>query len=216
MDKSTTLGRYKALMTILLLGPATPMLFQGQEFLSSAPFTYFAHHEPELAAAVAKGRRESLTKFRSMNNAALLDALPLPHDVANFEQCKLDMSERTRNADFYGMVEFLLKLRREDAIFSKPESYQVDGAVLAPEAFVLRFSAEDEVRLITINLGADLHLAPCPEPLLACPINTKWDQIFSTEAPCFGGSGAPVVCDFGQEYLPAHSAAVLASIRTEH
>ena len=27
---------------VLLLGPATPMLFQGQEFASPTPFLYFA------------------------------------------------------------------------------------------------------------------------------------------------------------------------------
>ena len=32
-------GNYKALSCLFLLGPNTPMLFQGQEFASSAPFT---------------------------------------------------------------------------------------------------------------------------------------------------------------------------------
>src|SRR5207302_390145 len=56
-------GKYRALTALTLLGPATPLLFQGQEFGSSAPFLYFADHEPGLAGAVRKGRREFLSQF---------------------------------------------------------------------------------------------------------------------------------------------------------
>ena len=37
---------------LLLLGPWTPMLFQGQEFAASSPFNYFADHNSELAPLV--------------------------------------------------------------------------------------------------------------------------------------------------------------------
>ena len=46
-----------------MLGPATPMLFQGQEFGSSSPFFFFADHHPELARLVSKGRREFMSQF---------------------------------------------------------------------------------------------------------------------------------------------------------
>ena len=44
-----------AMTAFLLLQPQTPLLFQGQEFGATTPFTYFADHEPELAAKVVKG-----------------------------------------------------------------------------------------------------------------------------------------------------------------
>src|SRR5262249_40123934 len=56
---STSVGRLKALTALLLLGPGTPMLFQGQEFMASSPFLYFADHEPKLARLVAAGRKHS-------------------------------------------------------------------------------------------------------------------------------------------------------------
>ena len=31
---------------LMLLAPATPMLFQGQEIAASAPFLYFCDHTP--------------------------------------------------------------------------------------------------------------------------------------------------------------------------
>jgi maltooligosyltrehalose trehalohydrolase len=45
----TSPGRYKAMTALMLLGPGTPMLFQGQEFAASSPFFYFADHQQELA-----------------------------------------------------------------------------------------------------------------------------------------------------------------------
>ncbi len=87
-------GRLRALTAYLLLGPGTPMLFQGQEFASEAPFLYFAHHDPPLAAAVAKGRAEFLSQFpsaRAAENARADD----PADPATFAKCKLDESQRS-------------------------------------------------------------------------------------------------------------------------
>ncbi|MGC8495009.1 MAG: hypothetical protein ACP5SH_25085 [Syntrophobacteraceae bacterium] len=36
----TSPGRLKAMTALMLLGPGTPMLFQGQEFASSSPFHF--------------------------------------------------------------------------------------------------------------------------------------------------------------------------------
>ncbi|MBE2283865.1 MAG: malto-oligosyltrehalose trehalohydrolase [Prosthecobacter sp.] len=61
----TSAAKFRALTALLLLGPNTPMLFQGQEFASSSPFLYFADHNPELAALVAQGRAKFLEQFPS-------------------------------------------------------------------------------------------------------------------------------------------------------
>jgi maltooligosyltrehalose trehalohydrolase len=38
-------GQWRALVSLLLLAPQVPMLFQGQDCATSSPFTYFADHE---------------------------------------------------------------------------------------------------------------------------------------------------------------------------
>src|SRR5262249_33151820 len=43
---------HRALTAWLLLGPSTPLLFQGQEFASTRPFLFFADHSGELGAAI--------------------------------------------------------------------------------------------------------------------------------------------------------------------
>ena len=62
----TSPGRYRAMTALMLLGPGTPMLFQGQEFAASSPFHYFADHEKGLARKVRQGRGEFLQQFDSL------------------------------------------------------------------------------------------------------------------------------------------------------
>ena len=59
----TSPGRYKALTAVMLLGPGTPMLFQGEEFAASSPFFYFADFPCELARLTRQGRAEFLSQF---------------------------------------------------------------------------------------------------------------------------------------------------------
>ena len=187
-------GRLRALTAYLLLSPGTPMLFQGQEFASSAPFLFFADHEPALAAAVRKGRREFLAQFPSLAGADVQARLDDPADPATFRRCKLDFSERARNLHAYDLHRDLLRLRREDPVFSSPAAGAVDGAVLAPEAFVLRyFGAEHGDRLLVVNLGAELELVHAPEPLLAPPEGRAWELAWSSEDPRYGGDGIAAI-----------------------
>ena len=60
MQRLTDPALYRAVTALFLLSPQTPMLFQGQEFAASTPFTYFADHQGELAEKVKQGRLEFL------------------------------------------------------------------------------------------------------------------------------------------------------------
>jgi maltooligosyltrehalose trehalohydrolase len=52
---------------LLLLGPWTPLLFQGEEFGASTPFLYFTDVGDEpLREAIRKGRFEFLAQFPSV------------------------------------------------------------------------------------------------------------------------------------------------------
>ena len=51
----------------------------------------------------------------------------------------------------------------------------------------------DADRLLVINFGADLHLDPAPEPLLAPSAGKRWALLWSSESPAYGGSGTPEV-----------------------
>lgn len=185
-------GRWRALTALLLLGPQTPLLFQGQEFATNTPFLYFADHHPELAQLVAAGRHEFVGQFASLAQPEMISTFATPHDIATFQRCKLDHAERERpgHREVWLLHRDLLRLRREDACFGAQTPHAVDGAVLGPDAFVLRYFGRDEDdRLLVINLSRTLHLNRTPEPLLAPPTNCSWEVLWSSQSPCYGGIG---------------------------
>jgi maltooligosyltrehalose trehalohydrolase len=204
----TSPGVYRALTALTLLAPGTPLLFQGQEFAASAPFLYFADHKPELAPQVRDGRVEFLSQFPSLAQPDGRPPIPDPHDPATFERCKLDLTEFERHAWAVALHRDLLRLRREDETFRRQQPRGLDGAVLGPEALVLRFfgATPQQDRLLLVNLGTDLDGAPMPEPLLAPPYGCVWQVAWCSEHPRYGGAGVPVL-DLQTEWvLPGRSA----------
>ncbi|HEX3531028.1 MAG TPA: malto-oligosyltrehalose trehalohydrolase [Thermoanaerobaculia bacterium] len=215
----TSPGELRAMTALLLLAPATPMLFMGQEFCASAPFLYFADHTPELARAVKAGREEFLSQFPSLAAPELAEGIADPAAPETFRRCTLDLAERATHAAVYALHEDLLRLRREDPVFSTQGRDGIDGAVLGADAFVLRFFASEEERedrILLINLGHDLHLVPAPEPLLAPPEEMRWEVLWSSESPRYGGSGAPPPDDEEKGWLiPGRAATVLRPVSRE-
>jgi maltooligosyltrehalose trehalohydrolase len=203
---------YRALTALVLLAPSTPMLFQGQEFASTAPFFYFASHGPELARLVAEGRHRFLKQFPSIASDDMQRMLPDPAERSTFERSKLDWSDRQRNHEAVALHRDLLRLRREDAVFAS-HTRNVDGAVLSVRAFALRFFADDDIdRLLLVNLGNDAHLVPGPEPLLAPPEDHEWQTIWSSEHPRYGGHGTPPLEKEKHWFLPGHATVVLRAV----
>jgi maltooligosyltrehalose trehalohydrolase len=209
----TSPGRYRALTALLLLGPGTPMLFQGQEFAASAPFLFFADHVGHLAGAVRKGRGEFLAQFSGLATPALQACLADPGDPATFERCRLDHTERARHADASRLHGDLLRLRREDGVFGSRPQRHVDGAVLGPDAFVLRFFGDQpqnaDDRLLLVNLGRELHLPEALEPLLAPPGDRTWQVMWSSEDARYGGCGIGPVEHDGGWTIPGEAAIAL-------
>ncbi len=211
----TSPGRWRAMTALLLLMPSTPMLFQGQEFAASAPFLYFADHEPELASKVREGRAEFLKQFPSVPDFLHHAELNAPDDLRTFQRCKLDLNERETHKEAYALHRDLLRLRREDDAFQRQRGGGVDGAILGAQAFALRFFTDDHAddRLLIVNLGSDLNRDSFAEPLLAPPAGRAWEIRFSSEHPDYGGGGTPELWKNGCWRLAGESAVVLAPLR---
>jgi maltooligosyltrehalose trehalohydrolase len=203
LDRLTAPGRLRAATAFLILGASTPMLFQGQEFAASTPFLYFADHHDDLAAAVEKGRTEFLTQFPSIATPPVRAALARPNHPNTFTQCKLDWSERHERAEIVALHRDLIALRRE------LRYERIDGAVLADDAFCVRYFNAAGDRLLIVNLGRDVLLSPVPEPLLAPPAEQTWTLLWSSEAPQYGGRGTPDVETDDGWRIPAMSALFL-------
>ena len=102
--------RLRVAAALLLTSPFTPMLFQGEEWGATTPFQYFTDHDdPELAAAVSRGRRN---EFRSFGWAP--EDVPDPQDPGTRERSVLDWTEpeRPEHAALLDWHRRLIRLRR--------------------------------------------------------------------------------------------------------
>lgn len=211
----TSPGRYRAMTALLLLGPWTPLLFQGQEFGTSRPFLYFSDiGDDNLREAIRKGRFEFLSQFPSLATPEAQEQLPIPSDPQSFTRCKLDFTERKTNKQIYDLHVDLIKLRREDSRFREQKLGGLDGAVLGAKSFVLRYFAEgNNDRLLLVNFGERELLEPMPEPLLAAPLGFEWTTLWSSESARYGGPGAVEFPTQDPWTLPAESAVALKLVR---
>jgi maltooligosyltrehalose trehalohydrolase len=210
MHARTAPGRYRATAALFLLMPGTPMLFQGQEFGAQAPFLYFADHKPELAEAVQRGRADFVSQFTSLASPEVQSRLPVPHDLSTFERCKLDWSSQRQTQ--VRLYRDLLAIRKSDRAFGAQRAGAVDGCVLGPEAFALRYWTDEpaDERLLLVNLGTDITAGSIPDPLVAPPAGySEWSVRWSSEHPDYGGVGTPDVVNETGWRVPGHSAVVL-------
>ncbi|MGA1834331.1 malto-oligosyltrehalose trehalohydrolase [Rhizobium wenxiniae] len=192
MDKLASPARVRALTALLLLGPQTPMLFQGQEFGASSPFYYFADQSGEVVDIVRNGRIDFLKQFPSLKDPAFAEWMPTPAERSTFERSRLDWDERERNSQVVALHKDLLALRRQTKAISGSDSRRgLDGSVLDASAFLLRFFSDEpqDERLLFVNLGADLPMTSRAEPLLSPPVASQWSLVWSSEDIVYGGSG---------------------------
>ncbi|MGV8935610.1 MAG: malto-oligosyltrehalose trehalohydrolase [Allorhizobium sp.] len=212
LDRLSTPARLRAATALLLLGPQTPMLFQGQEFGSSAPFYYFADQSGEIGDLVRDGRTQSLAQFPSLKDKAMIARFADPIARQTFERSKLDWSEFDEHPETVGLHRDLLQLRRQyDAFACVSEGItRIDGSVLSPSAFLLRFfgrkPAEDLI--LMVNFGADLPITSIPDPLFAPPFELQWTSVWSSEQPAYGGTGVRHI-DVRDRWVLAGDSAVL-------
>jgi maltooligosyltrehalose trehalohydrolase len=137
---------------------------------------------PRASCISGTGRRNGNASTWSSNPTAASRA-------AARARCKLEYSEREQHAEVYALDRNLLQLRREDPAFRAHRQSGVDGAVLGPGAFVLRYFVDDgDDRLLLVNVGRDLHLDPAPKPLLVPPDGRRWEVRWSSEDPRYGGN----------------------------
>ncbi|MEO5881010.1 MAG: malto-oligosyltrehalose trehalohydrolase [Caldimonas sp.] len=121
----------------LLLAPHVPMLFMGEEFEASTPFSYFCDFDGELAGAVTRGRRAEFARFPAFADPLLRERIPDPNDAATFAASTLLWSEREQapHRRRLAQVRELLALRRSCLVprlngTMRGGRFAVDGALL--------------------------------------------------------------------------------------
>lgn len=147
----------KIAAAIVLLSPFIPMLFQGEEWACSAPFQYFADHEPEMARLVSEGRKREFAAF-GWNP----DQIPDPERRETFERSKLKWDEvsEPEHASMREWYRALIRLRRTRPCLNRGERGNIRVACDEQEK-CLWFTRGNIA--VCCNLGATERAFPVPE-----------------------------------------------------
>ncbi len=180
----------RASTALLLLGPWTPLLFQGQERGSRQPWVYFADHGGDLGGQVRRGRREFVRQFARLAALPEEETGPDPVAARTFEDCRLDgATDESRDNAWWRLHADLLALRR--AWSETAGEARWDGSAPTADLLLLRRTDADADHLVVVNFGSDMDIAPLADPLVAPPPGCDWTIRWSSEQLEYGGSGVP-------------------------
>jgi len=225
--RQSSAGCQRAMTALLLLGPWTPLLFQGQEWNATTPFHFFADHHPELAKLVLSGRMEFMSQFPGCASEAARDLMPDPACDDTYASSKLCWEERAtpQHRRTLQLHQDLLTIRREDPTIRAQAASGValEVAALNSSCGLLRYFVDGgaseshaQDRLLIVNLGADLDIPSPSEPLLSHPQSSghsSWRILWSSEDPRYGGYGCsePESADTGW-HIPGFAAVLLKAL----
>ena len=176
------LALYRALSTLLLFVPETPLLFMGQEWAASTRFLFFTDHHEELGRQVTIGRREEFSRFRAFANPRLRQEIPDPQASSTFESSRLEWDERAR-APHRGVLELyraLLTLRRTTPALRSCQ--RCEAAAPSAASLVVWRTGEDLAWLLVLGTApgrVDLS------PWLSRPGGGVWQTVLSTDESRF-------------------------------
>ena len=196
----------KLAASLVLLSPFVPLLFMGEEYGEIAPFPYFVSHtDPELVAAVRRGRREEFRAF------GWTGEIPDPQAEATFRAAVLDqrLRGRGRHALLAGFYAALLRHRRERPALAHldTDAAEVWADERAGTVVVRRWHDGDETALVA-GFGNEAAEAVLPLPA------GRWRPLLDSASERWGGpgraGGEELLCDGGLRLeLPPLSALLL-------
>lgn len=154
----------RALASVYLLLPQTPMIFMGEEWGAGQPFPFFCDFEDELADAVRKGRREEFSRFPDFADPARVALIPDPLAKATFLSAKIDWNRI--DGGHLALYGALLTLRREHVRPLLPDIARGGAAVvLGEQAVRVAWRAGPRRLLLDANLSdrrVEFPASPAP------------------------------------------------------
>jgi malto-oligosyltrehalose trehalohydrolase len=149
----------RAATAVLLLAPAIPLLFMGQEWSASTPFLFFSDFGAELAESVTAGREREFAGWPGFRAAAAPPGPPDPQDPATMRASVLRWDERAgpEHAAALALHAELLALRHGIIVPRLAAGGRSDGyALIGPTALRVKWRFGDESRLgLIANLGSE-------------------------------------------------------------
>ncbi|MFC4425149.1 malto-oligosyltrehalose trehalohydrolase [Deinococcus navajonensis] len=179
-----TAGRdgFLAASALLLFLPMTPLLFQGQEWMTSTPFLFFSDFAGELGEAVTRGRLAEFAGFEAFARPGGEAAVPDPQAPETFERSRLNWAEPEQedHAAVLALYRQLLSLRREDPVLRRATRAGLSAGAEGGLLWVQR-RHESQRRLLLVNFS---HEAVVPDTLDL----TGAREVLRTSSPVAGPS----------------------------
>lgn len=148
----------RAATTILLLAPAPPMLFMGEEFSSGSPFLFFCDFAGDLAQAVTAGRRDEFARFARFQDPQAREQIPNPNAPSTFQDSKLcwKQLEQPESQSWLAFFRELLQIRRCKIVprLRKFAGGKADFELLGSSGLAVRWTLSSDSKLsLLANLG---------------------------------------------------------------
>jgi len=150
----------RAAMEILLLAPAPPLLFMGEEFGATSPFLYFCDFQGDLASAVTNGRRKEFARFARFSSGVMRDQIPDPNSEQTFLKSKLNwdcLSDQPQK-EWLRLYRELLSLRHRVIVphLRANSTSEILSSDEKKRTFAIRWSFSDGLELhLRANLGRE-------------------------------------------------------------
>jgi maltooligosyltrehalose trehalohydrolase len=180
---------------IVILPPAVPLLFMGEEYGEDAPFLYFvSHSDDDLIDAVRKGRKREFSSFVWQGDP------PDPQSEKTFLRSKLDWEKQKkgRGRILRGFYRELFTLRKEIPALAFPDKDNLDVYGFGHNRVLFMRRWQDESQTVSLfNFGKeDTKCTPVlPEG--------KWRKLIDSSATKWDGPGGllPEIVAGGEDML---------------
>jgi maltooligosyltrehalose trehalohydrolase len=157
----------QAMTAILLLAPAVPLLFMGEESHAATPFLFFCDFDAALAEAVRVGRRSEFASFPEFASETARARIPDPAAVATVNASRLPAEASAAGREFRAFVARLLALRHAHIVPLLADAARgaAERARWGARGLTVTWTLAGGARLVLCaNLGAAPAAAPSPPP----------------------------------------------------
>lgn len=179
--------RLKLAAAVVVLTPGIPLLFMGEEYGETAPFTYFVDHsDPTLKEAVRIGRAEEFAFLGQTGDP------PDPFNEETFLSSKIDISLYTQpgHREIYSFYREMLRLRGLTESLWKPTRSNLDARVMdGGHVVMMKRGFKGEAWLALFNFSAT-------ESWVSVSFMSEgWQKILDSSSTSWGGPGeqAPIL-----------------------
>jgi maltooligosyltrehalose trehalohydrolase len=191
LSRLVSFAALKLAASLVLLSPAVPLLFMGEEYGETAPFPYFvSHSDPLLVEAVRQGRKSEFSAFYAVGEP------PDPQSEETFRSAKLDhnLRDAAPHRDLFNYYRELIQLRKEVVVFRSEEDVSIEALAYEKQKFLFLQQRNSHGEMAA---GFNFNSSPVS---LELPVSAQgWRKKLDSEDVRWQGKGSQVPNEFDSD-----------------